>query len=154
VLEPGILNNSGMSRADFAVRPARDRRRIGMGSAGLAVIVMVLFRSTSGLLAGLVLVLVAAACLVPRSSTRGETFVMRGVIRTRRLPKATIQQFAVRDGLAGRQYVEVVTRQGDHLRVPGTDRPVPRRVAEREGGRTPPEADCNRLHLWHMVGAY
>jgi len=60
-----------MSRADFAVRPARDRRRIGMGSAALA-----------------------------------------------------------------------------------TDRPVPRHVVEQEGARTPAEAVCNRLHLWHMVSAF
>jgi hypothetical protein len=154
VLARQILNNSGMSRADFAVRPARDRRRVGLASAGLAAPVVFLMRSSTGLIVGLVLALAAAACLVPRSWTRGDAFVMRGIVRTRRLPKANIQQFLVRDGLLGRQYVELVTRQGERLRVPATDRPVPRRVVEHEGARTPAEAVCNRLHLWHMVSAY
>ena len=154
MLERPILNNPDMSRTDFAVRPARDRRRLGQGSAALAGLLIFLMRSSTGLVLGLVLALVAAACLVPQSWTRGDTFVMCGIVRTRRLPKANIQQFVVLDGLVGRQYVEVVTRQGDHFRVPATDRPVPRHVVEHEGARTPAEAVGNRLHLWHMVSAY
>lgn len=125
-----------------------------MGSLVVAVPVLLLLRSAPGLLLALALGLLAAACLVPRSWTRGDTFVMRGIVRTRRLPKASIQQFVVRDGVAGRQYVEVVTRHGDHFRVPATDRPIPRHVVAHDGARTPAEAVCDRLHLWHMVSTF
>ena len=143
-----------MSRADFAVRTARDRRRVGIACAALAGLSILVVRGSTGWLAALLLALAAAACLRPRSSTRGDTFVMRGLVRTRRVPKSTIQKFVVRDGLLGRQYVEVVTRAGGQFRVPGTDRPVPRQLADEAGGRTPAEAVCNRLHLWHMVSAF
>lgn len=143
-----------MFRTDFAVRPARDRHRIAVGSVVLAVLSILIIRGSTGWMIGLVLLLVAVACRWPRCATHGDTFVMRGLVRTRRFPKSAIQSFVVRDGLAGRQYVEVVTHQGQHLRVPGTDRPAPRYRDGDAGDRTPAEAVCNRLHLWHMVSAF
>ena len=140
-----------MPRADFAVRPALDRRRVGLACAALAAFVIVFVRSSTGLVFGLALAVAAVACLRPRASTNGETFVMRGAVRTRRVPKSEISKFEVRGAFLGRQYVELVTRQGQRFRVPATDRPVPRCLVEAASGRTPAEAVCNRLHLWLMV---
>ena len=80
--------------------------------------------------------------------------LVRPILNNPDMSRADFAVRPARDGVARRQYVEVVTRRGERFRIPATDRPVPRHLLEREDARSPAEAVCNRLHLWHMVSAY